>query len=235
MQTKWKMQGSAAAVSSAALLALCVQGSASFQPSVSSTVVAPRWQRSAPAARRMGPLFAADAEPEAKKDEDCDCSDVDGPDILQPYLPAMDPMYPVRGPLGEGKFVISRSGPPTAEELSNEQMLKIIKIECTDLEVNTLVWKCLGYRFDEEAETWNPDEVFPNWKEKYPDQPPDLIGMKRVYSKEVDQPSLRANQAIVKSIPADNKQSLKEHLKPLGWKGYQVRMISCSASILSSS
>ena len=24
--------------------------------------------------------------------------------------------------------------------------------KCTDLEVNTLVWKCLGYRFNEENE-----------------------------------------------------------------------------------
>lgn len=84
------------------------------------------------------------------------------------------------------------------------------------------MWKCLGYRFDEEAEEWNNDEVFPKWKEKYP-VPPDLIGMQRIYSKEVDQPSLRANQALVRSVPVDNKQSLKTHLKPYGFTGYQVR------------
>lgn len=32
---------------------------------------------------------------------------------------------------------------------------------------------------------------------------------------------MKANQALVKSIPADNKQSLKEHLKALGFRGYQ--------------
>ena len=41
------------------------------------------------------------------------------------------------------------------------------------------------------------------------------------YSPEIDKPSLTANQDLVRSIPIDNKQSLKEHLKPLGFKGYQ--------------
>jgi hypothetical protein len=79
----------------------------------------------------------------------------------------------------------------------------------------------LGYRFDSENEEWTPDEVFPNWREKYP-SPPDLIGMRRIYSKEVDQPSLRANQSLVRSVPVEYKQSLKTHLKPLGFNGYKV-------------
>lgn len=168
-----------------------------------------------------------------KSDDDC-CPPIDenGPEILQPFIPAMDPKYSVRGPVGEGKFIISRTGPPTAEEMSNEQMLKIVKIECTDLEVNTLVWKCLGYRFNEEEEKWEPTEVFPNWKERFPD-PPDFIGMQRVYSREVDQPSLRSNQALVRSIPPDNKQSLKAQLKPIGWKGYNVSLTCCLCLITS--
>jgi hypothetical protein len=137
----------------------------------------------------------------------------------------MDPKYYVRGPVGEENFILSRTGAPTAEELSNEQMLKIVKIECSDLEVNTLVWKCMGYRFNEETEEWDSDEVFPKWREKYP-TPPDLIGMKRVYERDVDQISLRSNQALVRSIPADNKQSLKEHLIPLGWTGYQYKELT---------
>mmetsp|Transcript_13609 Transcript_13609/g.22864 ORF Transcript_13609/g.22864 Transcript_13609/m.22864 type:complete len:278 (-) Transcript_13609:48-881(-) len=160
-------------------------------------------------------------------DASTDKSDDDnvGPDILQPFVPALDPKYSVRGPVGEGKFIISRTGPPTAEEMSNEQMLKIVKIECNDLEVNTLVWKCLGYRFNEEEEKWEPTEVFPNWKERFPD-PPDFIGMQRVYSREVDQPSLRSNQALVRSIPPGNKQSLKTQLKPIGWKGYNYKELT---------
>ena len=142
------------------------------------------------------------------------------PDILQPFLPAMDPMYTCRGSIGEGDFVISRSGGPTAEELANENILKVVLIECNDLEVNTLVWKCLGYRFDDATETWMNTDVFPNWRERYP-VPPDFIGMQRVYSKEVDQPSLRCNQALVRSIPLEQKQSLKPALKPYGFRGYQ--------------
>lgn len=172
-------------------------------------------------------LSASGSSDGSEAEGDCDCPETksDGPDILQPYLPALDPKYSTRGSVGEEKFLLSRTGPPAAEELTNEQMLKIVKIECTDLEVNTLVWKCLGYRFDEEGEAWTPDEVFPKWKERFP-TPPDLIGMQRVYSREVDQPSLRSNQALVRSIPQDNKQSLKTHLKPLGWKGYQYKELT---------
>ena len=174
-------------------------------------------------------LFATDATKPAN-DGDCDCPPVnqsDGPDILKPFLPAMDPKYSVNGPVGQEHFIVSRTGPPTPEELSNEQMLKIVKIECNDLEVNTLVWKCMGYRFNEETESWDSEGVFPNWREKYPTTP-DLIGMQRVYEREVDQISLRSNQALVRSIPADNKQSLKKELIPLGWTGYQVSFGYCS-------
>ena len=83
------------------------------------------------------------------------------------------------------------------------------------------MWKCLGYRFVPEKEEWNSDEVFPKWREKYP-SPPDLIGMQRIYTKEIDQPSLKANQSLVRSVPVESKQSLKAHLKPLGFRGYKV-------------
>jgi hypothetical protein len=144
------------------------------------------------------------------------------PIILSPNPEAADPKYSVRGAIGQGDFVISREGGPTKEELANENILRIVLSESADLEVNTLMWKCLGYRFDPEKEEWNNSECFPNWRENYP-TPPDLIGMQRIYSPDIDKPSLRANQALVRSVPVDNKQSLKEHMKPLGWKGFQVR------------
>ena len=151
----------------------------------------------------------------------------DGPVLLQPFLPALDPNYPVRGPVGNGKFLLSRSGPPTHDELTNDQILLIVRDDiATDLEVNTLVWKCLGYRFDNTNEKWTDGEVFPKWKERYPITPPDLIGMQRTYSREVDLPSLRSNQELVKSIPLEHKQSLKTHLSPLGWKGYQYKELT---------
>mmetsp|Transcript_6857 Transcript_6857/g.14405 ORF Transcript_6857/g.14405 Transcript_6857/m.14405 type:complete len:118 (-) Transcript_6857:50-403(-) len=45
--------------------------------------------------------------------------------------------------------------------------------------------------------------------------------MRRIYSKEIDQPSLKSNQSLVRSVPVDNKQSLKTHLRPLGFTGYK--------------
>jgi len=140
------------------------------------------------------------------------------PDILQPFAPAADPDYMNTGEIGQETFVIDRHGEPTAAELEDHNILKIVTIDCTDLEVNTLVWKCLGYRFD--GTSWQAEACFPKWKQKYP-TPPDMIGMQRIYEKEVDQPSLRANQSIVRSVPVHAKQSLKQYMKPLGWKGYQ--------------
>lgn len=159
----------------------------------------------------------------SSKAEDCGCDEQKPglPPPLTPFMEALDPKYKCTGPVGQGSFVVSRTGGPTKEELSNENLYKILMIECSDLEVNTVVWKCLGYRFDEEKQEWTAAEVFPNWREKYP-TPPDLIGMARIYSKEVDQPSLKANQSLVRSVPVDNKQSLKTHLKPLGFTGYKV-------------
>jgi hypothetical protein len=99
------------------------------------------------------------------------------PVLLQPFLPAADPKWSCRGPIGEGSFVIRREAGPTREELSNENIIQIVRIECTDLEVNTLVWKCLGYRF--KGDEWTASECFPNWREKHP-TPPDFIGMQRM-------------------------------------------------------
>lgn len=101
------------------------------------------------------------------------------PDILKPFHPASDHMWMCRGPVGQEGFVLNRENGPVSEELTNENILKIVKIECSDLEVNTLVWKCLGYRFNSETEEWSSSECFPNWREMYP-TPPDFIGMQRM-------------------------------------------------------
>lgn len=138
---------------------------------------------------------------------------------LQPFLPAADPNYRNTGPVGQGNFIVAREGEPRAEELTNENILKIVLNECTDLEVNTLVWKGLGYRFVNGL--WNNDKVFPKWREKYP-APPDLIGMQRIYSKQIDEPSMRANQQLVRSIPLQHKQQLRQHLKPMGFMGFKI-------------
>ena len=131
-----------------------------------------------------------------------------------------DSKYSAEGPIGYSDFIISREEGPTNDELELENLVKIVNENCTDLEVNTLVWKCLGYRYNADEKVWTNDECFPKWKEKYPN-PPDLLGMQRVYEPEIDKPSLRSNQALVRSIPSECKQNLKEFLRPYGFKGYK--------------
>ena len=41
---------------------------------------------------------------------------------------------------------MNKEGEPTAEELANENLLKIMGEKCTDEQMNWLVWKCLGKR-----------------------------------------------------------------------------------------
>ena len=102
-----------------------------------------------------------------------------GVEKLSPFLPAADPRWACTGPVGKDNFMLNREGGPTAAELSNENILKIVRLECSDLEVNTIVWKCLGYRFDPQTEEWSTSDCFPKWREKHP-APPDFIGMQRM-------------------------------------------------------
>lgn len=44
----------------------------------------------------------------------------------------------------DGDFVVSREGEPTAAELANENLIKIVAEKSTDEELNWLLWKCLG-------------------------------------------------------------------------------------------
>ncbi|KAG5177051.1 hypothetical protein JKP88DRAFT_189458 [Tribonema minus] len=118
-------------------------------------------------------------------------------------------------------FHVVKEGPPTTEELTSENLIKIICERSSDEETNWLAWKCLGYRCSAATGEWTADEVFPGWKSKYP-QPPDLIGVTRVYSKEVDGPTMKANQALVRAIPLEHKQSLKTHMTPLGFTGFKL-------------
>jgi hypothetical protein len=103
-----------------------------------------------------------------------------GVEKLLPFLPAVDPRWACIGPVGDDSFVVCREGGPTEAELTNENILKIVTIECSDLEVNTLVWKCLGYRFNSQTEEWSASHCFPKWREKH-STPPDFIGMQRMY------------------------------------------------------
>jgi Domain of unknown function (DUF1823) len=80
----------------------------------------------------------------------------------------------------------------------------IIRDEIDDATANQLVWHYLGYR--EVAGVWNAAGVDPEWREKYP-EPPDFI--------ENRPPTVQ----LTRSIPAENKQLLKEQL---GFEGYKL-------------
>jgi hypothetical protein len=44
----------------------------------------------------------------------------------------------------------------------------------------------------------------------------------QTYSKEVDGFTLKANQALVRSIPLEHKQSIKKYMTPLGFTGFKL-------------
>lgn len=117
------------------------------------------------------------------------------------------------------------SGDPaqvSPEELSNEVLRDIVLQRVPDQEVNELAWRCLGYTPDPSVEGgWSSAGVFPNWRKNYP-QPPDLVGVTRTYSREVDEPVLRAVQALQRSVPREHKDQLKPALKPVGWQGFKM-------------
>ena len=65
--------------------------------------------------------------------------------------------------------------------------------------------------------------MFPKWRARFP-QPPDLVGVTRVYSPDVDEPVLRANQALHRSIPMAHKDGIRENLRaePVRFLGFKL-------------
>jgi hypothetical protein len=82
----------------------------------------------------------------------------------------------------------------------------ILNDEIDDDTANRLVWHCLGYRQNEATGDWDASSVDLDWQEAYP-APPDFI--------ENRPPTVK----LTRSIPAENKQLLKEKL---GFQGYTV-------------
>ena len=137
----------------------------------------------------------------------------------------------------------SSSGPITHDDLSDENIVKIVRMECSDADANVLVWRCLGYIYDEEIQSWDATAVFPKWcviasqvyhkiqslcfllylyrKEKYP-QPVDLIGVTRIYDPAVDKPVRTASMSLMRGIPRDFKGGLRNLEKTVGFKGFKL-------------
>ncbi|PSB02970.1 DUF1823 family protein [Merismopedia glauca] len=90
--------------------------------------------------------------------------------------------------------------------LNTDTIWAILKEEMTDEAVNQLVWHYLGYRYNFETNKWDNSLVTPEWAQDYP-EPPDFIA------------SRPATVKLTRSIPAENKQLLKEEL---GFKGYKI-------------
>ncbi len=90
--------------------------------------------------------------------------------------------------------------------LKSETFWAIIRGEIPDEMVNALVWNCLGYRYNSQTHQWDLSAVHPDWSSQYP-EPPDFMG------------SRPATVKLTRSIPAEDKQLLKERL---GFEGYKV-------------
>lgn len=107
---------------------------------------------------------------------------------------------------------------PPPDDIADEVLKSIVLSETTDAETNELVWKYLGYKRATDG-SWDASDVFPNWAARYP-EPPDLLGVTRTYTRQVDEPVLRAVQSLQRSVPREHKSNLKATLRPLGWKGF---------------
>jgi Domain of unknown function (DUF1823) len=90
--------------------------------------------------------------------------------------------------------------------LTTDTIWTILNDEMDDATTNYLVWHCLGYRYDDAIAAWNAAAVPSEWRADYP-EPPDFIAQRP--------PTVK----LTRSIPAENKQLLKEKL---GFQGYQV-------------
>ncbi|NJP10777.1 MAG: DUF1823 family protein [Leptolyngbyaceae cyanobacterium RU_5_1] len=95
---------------------------------------------------------------------------------------------------------------PDLPPLTSETIWAILDDALDDVTVNQLAWHYLGYRYDETANVWDTTAVSPDWQADYP-EPPDFID------------SRPATVKLTRSIPAENKQLLKEKL---GFQGYKV-------------
>jgi len=97
-----------------------------------------------------------------------------------------------------------------SKPLTTETIWAIINDTIDDATVNRLVWESLGYRYDEAKGKWDATNTAPEWRDNYP-EPPNFID------------SRPATIQLTRSIPAANKQLLKERL---GFKGYKLNELN---------
>lgn len=108
--------------------------------------------------------------------------------------------------------------------LTVADLLAIVRGESADSCANEIVWTLLGWRWPAgDHSRWDGSAVDREWREAYPDAPPDFIGVTGVYTPSVDRPVKKAIQRLQRSIPAEHKNALRETLKPHGFAGWHVR------------
>lgn len=125
-----------------------------------------------------------------------------------------------------GKLIENLSDPINLHDLRDENLVKIVNLVCSDIECNYLCWKCLGYTYNSKNDSFIISEkVFPKWAKKYP-SPPDVIGVKRIYSDpSIDKPVRDASMDLMRSIPRDFKGGVK-NLQSAGFKGYKLNELT---------
>jgi hypothetical protein len=123
---------------------------------------------------------------------------------------------------GTVTLISSTTGSPTADEISDQNIVQIVSRleDVSDSECNRLVWKCLGYDLISDSGVWSADRVFPKWAAKYP-SPPDLVGITRDFSPEVDKQVRQASMDLMRSIPRDFKGGVRS-LEGTGFKGFKL-------------
>ncbi len=87
--------------------------------------------------------------------------------------------------------------------LNIETIWAILNDEIDDATVNQLVWQTLGYRYDQDSQSWDNSQVPPEWRSP---TPPDFID------------SRPAIVQLTRAIPPEHKQLLKEKLNFIGYK-----------------
>lgn len=71
---------------------------------------------------------------------------------------------------------------------------------------------------------WTAERVFPKWAAKYP-SPPDLVGVTRDFSPEVDRDVRQASMDLMRSIPRDFKGGIR-NLQYLGFNGFKLNELT---------
>jgi hypothetical protein len=113
----------------------------------------------------------------------------------------------------------------TLAEIADENVVNIVNLKYTDQECNVLAWKCLGYQYNKQLDTFElSSNVFPKWASKYPD-PPDLIGITRRYDPETDKVVRNASMDLMRSIPRTYKGGVRS-LVSVGFKGYKLNELT---------